>query len=306
MTVSPGMASTIIANLFPSLGSAFVADYFPARAHVEHGDLRRLGEAFDPGVWWDPFELIASSRAGELLAYATKEGAKRRNLRVPRDVAAALFERGVTVEVPSIELLHPPLEAWTSALVDALGLPDRRHVFCHATLSIAGDALPMHFDHVDVLTVQIRGKKRWWLADNRELAAPLHSHFAGEAPRDPSYFPAALATSMPDDAQVVDMTEGSVLFTPRGRWHQTRADDVCVSLTFGVQTPSALALVLEALRAHLLRDPEWRAPIAGTRGDAVRRAAAEAKASALLRRLSGDVRGVTIEALIGPRRDLDE
>ncbi len=59
------------------------------------------------------------------------------------------------------------------------------------------------------------------------------------------------------------MRAGSVLFLPRGTWHNTETPGNSLSLSIAIDVPPALRCLLDQLRLLLLRDAPWRAPLTG-------------------------------------------
>jgi hypothetical protein len=68
---------------------------------------------------------------------------------------------------------------------------------------------------------------------------------------------------MPPDAMTVDLRPGSVLFIPRGTWHDTETLQDSVALTLSYSVQSWADALLERLGAELRREPAWRAPATG-------------------------------------------
>ena len=99
-------------------------------------------------------------------------------------------------------------------------------------LGPAGTLTPLHHDTVMLMHTQIVGRKRWHLVS--PLETPKLDNQRGvfspidlEHP-DLARWPALAAV------QVLDVTvqAGETLFLPLGWWHQVRALDVCISLSF--------------------------------------------------------------------------
>jgi ribosomal protein L16 Arg81 hydroxylase len=93
---------------------------------------------------------------------------------------------------------------------------------------------------------------------------PLQLELADELP-----FP----DRMPDDAQVIEVGPGGILFLPRGWWHQTEADGECLQVNFVMNRPMWVDVLTRGLRERLIRDVEWRATAFDVFGCGVRREA---------------------------------
>jgi 50S ribosomal protein L16 3-hydroxylase len=102
------------------------------------------------------------------------------------------------------------------------------------------------------------------------------------------------------EAEEVWLRPGSVLFLPRGYWHQTRARAGSLSLNFTFDQPCWADVVLPEIRRALLREERWRelAQGAGTPGRAAA-AAAERRLGELLRGLARDLDAIDAAAAIG-------
>jgi ribosomal protein L16 Arg81 hydroxylase len=63
---------------------------------------------------------------------------------------------------------------------------------------------------------------------------------------------------MPEDAEVVELGPGGMLFVPRGWWHETRASGASLQINFVFNGPMGVDVLIRSLKAELLRDPAWR------------------------------------------------
>ena len=63
---------------------------------------------------------------------------------------------------------------------------------------------------------------------------------------------------MPTEAEEYLLTPGSILYVPRGYWHETESDEASISLHVHHMPVPWVDAVLVTLRAKLLRDPVWR------------------------------------------------
>jgi 50S ribosomal protein L16 3-hydroxylase len=126
--------------------------------------------------------------------------------------------------------------------------------------------LAKHFDDREIVVVQLHGRKRWRVAPNREAPYPTAgypTHSADHRARFELslYAPDVFALEMPADAMSFELVPGSVLFLPRGAWHETHAVTDSLSLTVGLALPTTLNALVAALYSHLLPDAEWRRPM---------------------------------------------
>ncbi|MFE5327302.1 cupin-like domain-containing protein [Embleya sp. NPDC056575] len=185
------------------------------------------------------------------------------NLRtVPAGEAAIrLYEQGRTCFVRGDHI--PRLATYAQRITLELGLPQgsmHPEVFC----SKGDSGAPMHSDYDVNFTVLVRGNKKWRLAPNRHIRNQVNQCFPapyekpdsiGTRLADQRPFP----TSMPEDAHVVDIAAGGLVFVPRGWWHETESRGECLQVNFVVKRFMWLTIVSRAIRNMLLERPEWRA-----------------------------------------------
>jgi hypothetical protein len=245
-----------IMDLETLFGAGQFLRQYPYKFAVAHrgtaalGDLRRSSGLLDPG------KIIAKS-SSQIAAHYAPEG----GFFVQRNSAMAHYRAGATLEFENAQKDHQAIRRLCSSVEIELGLPTET-LWCSLFVSPVGRALAKHFDHVEVLVVQIAGHKRWWLAYNTEVAFPCDT----SAPLkdfkrpNPSYFPARFARSMPPDTMIVDMRPGSALLVPRGCWHRTQSIEPSISISIGLPIESALSVLLKELRSRLIGDPRWREP----------------------------------------------
>ena len=109
--------------------------------------------------------------------------------------------------------------------------------------------------------VQLQGTKRWHVAPNRHVVNPTDRWAMNEDGLSDAlagYVEGPLPTHLPDDAEVIDLAPGSVLFVPRGYWHATEADEDTLAINFTFGQPTWADLVLDTLRRSLLKHEAWR------------------------------------------------
>jgi hypothetical protein len=174
--------------------------------------------------------------------------------------ALPLYRLGLTVYFAGRHI--PGLRATTERLCADLGLPSGSFVseiFC----SDGKSGVQMHSDFDVNFALLLQGNKRWRLAENHhirnqtgvcrpgsvEQPNPLQLELADTLP-----FP----DDMPADATTVDMEAGSLLFLPRGWWHDTSASGKCLQVNFVMKSPMWMTVLTRALTTRLRRDPDWR------------------------------------------------
>ncbi|KIA62521.1 JmjC domain-containing protein [Nocardia vulneris] len=133
-------------------------------------------------------------------------------------------------------------------------------VKCQLFCSRAGGGTRAHFDAIDVITIQLTGRKTWRIAPNAFAPAPLDGWTTLEtvSPLLRNYASALPPTEIPDGVTEHVLEPGSVLHIPRGYWHETSSASDSISLHLALLTPLRVELLLAALKSELLRDEHWR------------------------------------------------
>ena len=178
---------------------------------------------------------------------------------------AHLFAMGLTVYLHELTPWYAELPPLLAQLERELQVP----AGCARIAAFAspqGDGLPAHFDGEDVISIQLRGRKRFRVAPVEGLAWPVGPQFGpGMLPADELYAQCeqGFPKDMPADAESIIMAPGSVLFLPRGIWHQTEALEDSLSISIVLRPPTLADALLHQLKQRLLRDPAWRRPLYG-------------------------------------------
>jgi 50S ribosomal protein L16 3-hydroxylase len=172
------------------------------------------------------------------------------------------YARGATLSFDRLEKFSRPVR---NALADiSLALKVPVSVFnCAIFISPQNEGVPMHFDGKENIIVQLCGKKRWFISANHMVSYPLHDYLP-DALRQSElqlYASLPLKNYPPSPETIIDLEPGSLLFLPRGYWHQTMAIEDSVSLSIAIATPTRLEILLGDLRAALVQDPVWRSPV---------------------------------------------
>ncbi|MDY0747675.1 cupin domain-containing protein [Paucibacter sp. R3-3] len=214
---------------------------------------------------------------------------------------AHLFAMGLTVYLHDLTPWFAELPALLLQMEQQLLLP-KGSARITAFASPQGDGLPAHFDGEDVISIQLQGRKRFRVAPVAGLPAPLGPQFGpGMLPADELYpqCPEGFPNDIPADAEVITMRPGSILFLPRGIWHQTLALEDSLSLSLVLRTPTLADALLRELRPLLLADPAWRRPLHGaTAPDSAQGSDLLKQAGALLDRLPALAAQLSAAALL--------
>ncbi len=273
-------------RLFAPLSTdAFLSSHWPGERLCVHGPLERLGLLTELPALWDLEQLLGAYRDKVRVALPDKRD-EHSFLEVDALTAQALHHNGMALILNKAERFFPLVGQWLSGLRSELGLPLQCEPRAIIYVTPAGAGNSPHFDANANFVVQLRGTKRWHLAQNHSVKHPT-DRFAlnQQAPSAElaSYLEGPFPTELPADTQTVDLTPGSVLFVPRGCWHATEADEDTLALNFTFAQPTWADVALSALRTQLLQDEGWRALAVGVCSPDVKRAAAGK--AALLQRL---------------------
>lgn len=194
----------------------------------------------------------------------------------------------------------PELHDWIRAIHRDLGLAEQTYGRCNLYAIPGGGRTAGHFDQNINIVCQLTGEKTWHLAPNSHVANPLTRHTLGTPP-DRSTAKLAkgpLPREMPGEGRIrVVLKRGSVLFVPRGTWHETTAEEDSLSLNFTFDQPSWARVLSSAICRRLEGDERWRGVAYGLRmeGPLAERAAAEFKA--LLQESGESLRDLRFEDL---------
>lgn len=125
-------------------------------------------------------------------------------------------QHGLTVRVPDVNELTPALAAFNRALTQLFGNPAGTVIFW----SQAGARAPVHDDEVDVIAIQLYGKKRWFISDDApRLSNSWKAIGAGVPPMGPY--------------SVYDVGPGDLLYIPRGTTHTVESTTESLHLSIG-------------------------------------------------------------------------
>jgi hypothetical protein len=130
-----------------------------------------------------------------------------------------------------------PLSAELDTLARALEVLLHQPVTCSAFWSRGGMRAPVHHDDHDLIVVQLRGSKRWYLSTQHP---ELPNAWRGIPTGAPTLGPHA----------TVDVRPGDLLYLPRGTLHSVDSDTESLHLAIGF-TPLTVREALIAALDHL-------------------------------------------------------
>lgn len=171
----------------------------------------------------------------------------------------ALFDSGATLACNSLHRWHPGIRRWVALMAQSLvGTSDLG--YCNLYVTPAGRGVPLHFDDHEIIVVQLAGKKVWTFAPNTNVIYPTSNSGRVFTDMVKRYAVGAIPKSIPQPSKKAIMLPGSVLFLPRGYWHQTDALELSISITFGFRTPCWAELLSGYLMQKLILESAWREP----------------------------------------------
>lgn len=156
-----------------------------------------------------------------------------------------------------------------------------------------------HFDANENFTIQLRGRKRWRLAPNTEVVNPV-GRFTVTGRKSPEMclYAEQDLRAHPPLSEVADLEPGSMLYVPRGYWHEVEALEDAVSLNFCLKPETWLEYLLPLIERRLLAEAHWRDAADGVRGSARDRQDARRRIGALLAALPAALSELTDEELV--------
>lgn len=241
----------MIRTLFSGEDAGRIRDcLFRGEPMAVHGDPSRL-ERLHVLANSAPLDVLTAAGSGNrLIAHAWGANGQATQSRIDAAAVPLAYAQGATVTAEDFDsfYLDPGFGAFLDEVRVSTGAAKVSSVY---VASPRGEALPLHFDSVDVIVVQLQGVKRWRLAANVDVESPDVSYFHGlgsttlrddqPSTKAPSYFPARWTHGC--NESTIDMSPGSVLFMPRGHWHQTTCLQESVSLTLRLRNVHAAELV---------------------------------------------------------------
>jgi hypothetical protein len=257
-----------LATLFDIDDAAPFLDAWPHRSFRGSGPVERLAGLVD----YD-FEELCTMRRSFTRAFLHPSEKGPKFVEVPGGSEQAHYDAGRVLYFHSLR--SPGVDAWVSAIDRELGLlPGATRVSAFA--SRRGGGLRPHYDQNDNFVCQARGVKRWRVAPNEHVRYPTIGYTIGAklTPALRAEAPNGFPAQMPTPHETVDLRPGSVVFMPRGTWHDTETIE-SESLHFNIQTglatwKDAVEFVMRttpALHSEALRAPVLALPGAEVAGD---------------------------------------
>jgi bifunctional lysine-specific demethylase and histidyl-hydroxylase MINA len=157
--------------------------------------------------------------------------------------------RNYSVRFPELRPLSPALDSLARALEILLHRP----VTTSAFWSRGGMRAPVHNDDHDLIVVQLRGTKRWYVSSRpSELDNPWK-----RIPADPPEL---------GQHETVDLRPGDLLYLPRGTFHSVDSDTESLHVSIGFTPLTVREAVVAALEQLSDLDRPLRTTIGGRLG----------------------------------------
>jgi hypothetical protein len=175
-----------------------------------------------------------------------------------RSRIAAFHALNYSVRFPELRALAPAADRVARALEILLHQP----VTVAAFWSKSGMRAPVHYDDHDLIVVQLKGAKRWFVTKTPSVLPNAWKGVSGDAPEL-------------GDHHVVDVRPGDLMYLPRGTFHTVDSETESLHVAIGF-TPLTVREALIAALDHLSDlDPGLRATLGARLGYQMRGAGLE-------------------------------
>ncbi len=202
---------------------------------------------------------------------------------VPAQHAMDFCRAGYTLYMVDVERVVPAAATQFVGVCAELGFIPK--VYLEAFAAHAGSVSSWHYDHDINFQILLSGEKEWLIAPNQHIVNPLYAFHPSPNPygyldgfteelyaRDPDVPhtpPAALHSDGDgngdgDGASLrIRATAGSVVFLPRGFWHQVEATSDCFGVNLVLKGKTWASAIAAALQFRLESSEAMRAYVAG-------------------------------------------
>lgn len=221
--------------------------------------------------------------------------------------AIKAYRNSMTLVFDGMHTQSSFLQESLNAVQRDLGLPTggesnltNARVMAYATP--AGGTTRLHFDANANFVIQLAGTKRWRILPNDSVKHPTDRYTSGTGEISIALerqCEAMLLDELPENYIECVMKPGSVLFVPRGYWHETLAEEDSLSLNFTFGQPTWADILTLTLREHLHQSAAWRELADGVESDdPTRRTAAVAHLQNRMKILSKEWAAISAEQLL--------
>ena len=253
--------SALRSLVHPLAEDVFLRQYFPQRLHVSHGPPQRFSHLLDVD------ELKDAESAARACRTQVRVWSRGVDVRVDGVEAMECYRAGMTLYMNEVERFIPAVDRLVRSVATDLGIPVD-HCGGELIASRPGAGASMHFDSDDGFNIQLRGRKRWRTAPNRWVVNPLVSYgvgFADIGRQLSAHASGPMPSRMPVHSRTHHVRPGSVIYLPRGTWHETQVvgSDESLALVVNLRVPNWADRVLDALKRRLMARPVFRATAYG-------------------------------------------
>ena len=250
----------------PHTVSEFMASHWPSKplfipSHAEKiENILRLPQL-------QSLENLIAARSTKVRACLPDFDEEYSSIMVEPYDALKVYQNSMTLVFDLMQKQSPEIAESLKQITHDLGLVvgSYEHNLCQARSIVyatpAWCGTRLHFDANANFIIQISGTKKWTLASNQSVQDPTERFTAGslEMPMAlEKQCHAELLHEMPEDAVEYLMEPGSVLFVPRGVWHETTTEEDSLSLNFTFSQPSWADVFSKSIHGLLLNSPQWR------------------------------------------------
>lgn len=190
---------------------------------------------------------------------------------------------------------------WLRSIQRDLGLSQHTFGRCNIYAIPDGGRTACHYDQNINFVCQITGEKTWDLAPNVNITNPVTRHTAGTPPDQATtaYGELPMPNKMPSKGKIrVVLKRGSVLFVPRGWWHQTSSKGDSISLNFTYDQLNWANVLSDAICQRLMKEKKWRAVACGLRQEGALGKRAALEFESLLREKKNLLNDICFEDLV--------
>jgi hypothetical protein len=237
--------------------------YWPDKCCNAHGPLDRLPAPFSDDIL-NSITALTEAYQGRLLEFDSSKD-KNRMYFLADGAANDVIERGATAYLSDISPLLSNAEDFAKALEQELNIKPGS-VKLTAFISAAGSGAPTHYDAQEVISIQLVGRKRFYISPLEQIRFPYGRQYYEDGPPFIALYPQirhGYPSCKNQTFEHIDMQPGSVLFMPRGTWHYTAAEQDSMAMSILLNPYTQVDFFLAQLRTTLLQDPAWRSPCYG-------------------------------------------
>ncbi len=253
--------------LFPITPAKFFETYWPENPLFIPASDGKLSSLFSLPQLQD-LESLIEARTLQVRACLPDHDDEYSSLLLAPEDCLKAYRNNMTLVFDSMQTQDDEIKNTLLKIQSDLGLPTggeandltRARAMVYATP--AGGRTGLHFDANANFVIQLRGTKRWALAKNTSVDYPTERYTSrtGElADTLDRQCHAELLDDLPEGSPEFLLQPGSILFVPRGYWHETSTEDDSLSLNFTFTQPTWADILAKSIHGYLLQSAQWRA-----------------------------------------------